>query len=31
MSVPLYAGADVPRLGFVPRIGASLRHLVFGS
>ena len=31
MTVPLYAGADVPRLGFVPRIGASLRHLVFGS
>jgi D-alanyl-D-alanine carboxypeptidase (penicillin-binding protein 5/6) len=31
MSVPLYAGADVARLGFVPRIGASLRHLVFGS
>jgi len=31
LSVPLYAGADVPRLGFVPRIGASLRHLVFGS
>ena len=31
MSVPLYAGADVPRLGFVPRIGASLRHLVFGT
>uniref|UniRef100_UPI001183C660 D-alanyl-D-alanine carboxypeptidase family protein n=1 Tax=Elioraea rosea TaxID=2492390 RepID=UPI001183C660 len=31
MTVPLFAGADVPRLGFVPRIGASLRHLVFGS
>ncbi|WP_291296979.1 D-alanyl-D-alanine carboxypeptidase family protein [Elioraea sp.] len=31
MSVPLYAGADVPRLGFVPRIGAGLRHLVFGT
>lgn len=31
MSVPLYAGADVPRLGFVPRIGAGLRHLVFGG
>jgi D-alanyl-D-alanine carboxypeptidase (penicillin-binding protein 5/6) len=31
MSVPLYAGADVPLLGFVPRIGAGLRHLVFGT
>lgn len=31
MTVPLYAGADVARLGFVPRIGAGLRHLVFGG
>lgn len=28
---PLYAGADVERLGVVGRLGAAIRHLVLGS
>ncbi len=31
MSVPLYAGADVERLGIVPRIPAVLGRLILGS
>ncbi len=30
MEFPLVAAEDVPRLGFVGRIGAAMRHLVFG-
>lgn len=30
MEFPLVAAEDVPRLGFVGRIGAAVRHLVFG-
>ncbi|WP_142846950.1 D-alanyl-D-alanine carboxypeptidase family protein [Telmatospirillum sp. J64-1] len=30
IELPLYAGADVERLGFVGRIGAALQHVVFG-
>lgn len=29
--VPLYAAADVAKLGFVGRIGAAVKHIVFGS
>ncbi|WP_337876141.1 D-alanyl-D-alanine carboxypeptidase family protein [Elioraea sp.] len=31
MSVPLYAGMDVPMLGFLPRILGGVRTLVLGS
>jgi D-alanyl-D-alanine carboxypeptidase (penicillin-binding protein 5/6) len=31
MSLPLIAGADVPRLGIVPRIPAVIGHWVFGA
>jgi len=30
LEFPLVAAEDVPRLGFVGRIGAAMRHLVFG-
>lgn len=29
--VPLYAGADVAKLGFAGRIGSAVKHIVFGS
>lgn len=29
--VPLYAAADIAKLGFVGRIGAAVKHIVFGS
>jgi D-alanyl-D-alanine carboxypeptidase (penicillin-binding protein 5/6) len=28
---PLFAGVDVPKLGFTGRVGASLKYLVFGA
>jgi len=28
---PLYAAEDVPELGFTGRVGASIKHLVFGA
>ena len=31
MSIPLYAGMDVPMLGFLPRILGGVRTLVLGS
>ena len=31
VEVPLLAGADVARLGFVGRIGAAISHIVWGS
>ncbi|WP_019014297.1 D-alanyl-D-alanine carboxypeptidase family protein [Elioraea tepidiphila] len=31
MSIPLYAGTDVPMLGFLPRILGGVRTLVLGS
>jgi D-alanyl-D-alanine carboxypeptidase (penicillin-binding protein 5/6) len=31
LKVPLVAGADVPRLGVFGRLGAAVRHLVFGG
>ncbi|MGB8274564.1 MAG: D-alanyl-D-alanine carboxypeptidase family protein [Alphaproteobacteria bacterium] len=31
MEVPLVAGADIGRLGFVGRIGAAIKHIVWGS
>lgn len=30
-TVPLIAGEDVPKLGFVGRMGAAAKHLVFGA
>ena len=29
--LPLYAGADVAKLGFAGRIGSAVKHIVFGS
>jgi len=31
VSVPLQAGADVPRLGPFGRIFANLKHMIFGT
>jgi D-alanyl-D-alanine carboxypeptidase (penicillin-binding protein 5/6) len=30
-TVPLIAGEDVPKLGFVGRMGAAAKHLIFGA
>jgi D-alanyl-D-alanine carboxypeptidase (penicillin-binding protein 5/6) len=31
VELPLAAGADVARLGFMGRIGAAITHIVWGS